>query len=319
MRTGVVLISVWWCVAWATAADRDIEFRSGQIGVRGVVLPEAPQSVLHLSVRGKLNDAGAGTGTLTLDHSPLPAYDEFGFATASKNVPPIVLECSFQFRKKTVREYTSRRLGAPPNEVTTHREEWHLYSVTGPKLTSKFNLAILTEREFAPARLLLQSAEGKVEQVIDLRQPPVPEPCHPGCFLAGTPVVVPGGTQPIQDLRAGMLVSVVKPDGTLGQAPIESVFVTQNRLVEITTEQHKLVTTTSQPLALVDGKLRSAGDLQPGDQIYHWSNQQRQAVAVRTVTLTTKTAEVFNLVLGDPQLMIAGGFVVRSKPSPVLP
>jgi hypothetical protein len=95
---------------------------------------------------------------------------------------------------------------------------------------------------------------------------------------------------------------------------VAAVFVTRNRLLAVVTEGGTLTTTETQPLATADGGLRAAGDLKPGDRIHSWDGQKRRTVAVRSVVTTDREARVLNLVLDEPVLFVAGGFLARSKP-----
>jgi hypothetical protein len=147
----------------------------------------------------------------------------------------------------------------------------------------------------------------------------LPPPCHPGCFPARTPIRVPGGSQPIERLREGDLVTTVGPDGAAAPHKVASVFVTKNRLVEVRTEAGTLVTTETQPLALACGGLRAAGELKAGDRVFRWDGRERRAVTVRSVSPTGREEPVFNLILGDSAVFVAGGFLVRSKPPPASP
>jgi hypothetical protein len=88
-------------------------------------------------------------------------------------------------------------------------------------------------------------------------------------------------------------------------------------VLEVQTEGGALVTTATQPVALVGGGFGPAGELKPGDRIWRWVDGKRRAVAVQRVSPADREAEVFNLVLGEPTAFVAGGFVVRSKPPAV--
>jgi hypothetical protein len=92
------------------------------------------------------------------------------------------------------------------------------------------------------------------------------------------------------------------------------MFVTRNRLVEVQTDGGTLATTATQPLSLADGGLRPAGELKAGDLIHAWDGGERRTVAVRSVESTGRESPVYNLVLGEPVLFVAGGFLARSKP-----
>ena len=75
-----------------------------------------------------------------------------------------------------------------------------------------------------------------------------------------------------------------------------------------------MITTETQPLALVGGTLKAAGELKAGDKIYRWADGERKATKVKSVTPTLREEKVFNLILGDPVLFIANGYLARSKP-----
>jgi hypothetical protein len=158
----------------------------------------------------------------------------------------------------------------------------------------------------------IRALQAEIDQ---LRAPaPLTKPCHPGCFPAGTQVHIPTGTQPVERVREGDLVTAVGPDGSVSPGKVASVFTTKNRLVEVRTDAGDLVTTETQPLALADGGLRAAGELQAGDRVFRWDGRERLAVTVRSVSATGREEPVFNLILGDSASFVANGFLVRSKP-----
>jgi hypothetical protein len=140
-------------------------------------------------------------------------------------------------------------------------------------------------------------------------------PCHPGCFPAGTLVHVPQGTTPIERVRQGDSVITVSADGQPAVGNVVSVFRTRNRLVNVRTDAGSLETTETQPLCLATGELRAAAELKPGDTIWRWNGAARTRATVHAVK-AGRMAAVFNLVLGDPTIFIAGDFLVRSKPPP---
>jgi hypothetical protein len=142
---------------------------------------------------------------------------------------------------------------------------------------------------------------------------PLP-PCHPGCFPAGTLINVPIESKPIERIREGDMVTTVGTDGIVSEAEVAAVFVTRNRLLDVQTDAGNLVTTQTQPLALVGGGLRAAGELKAGDRIFRWNGIERQVVTVRTVSATGREESVFNLILVEPGIFVANGFLARSKP-----
>jgi hypothetical protein len=141
-----------------------------------------------------------------------------------------------------------------------------------------------------------------------------PEPCHPGCFPAGTAVATPEGARPIESIKAGDVVTLIGPDGAPTGGPVGSTFQTCNRLVEVRTESGNLLTTETQPLCLAGGAFRRAGELAEGEQIWRWEGGERRAAKVLAVVPTGREVAVFNLVVGDSAVFVAGGFLARGKP-----
>lgn len=291
-----------------------VELKSELIGVLGLPLEESTKPVYAVRLTAQVDEKGEGNGTLVLDPTGLPAYDEFGFPGAAPVVPAVKLDCTLKLVKKTVKSYTSRRLGAPESETVEIKEEWRLYAIKGPKINSRLFLAMVDSRHWVDGRFLVQGTDGRVKYVVDLHMPPPPEPCHPGCFPAGTRIAVPGGTKGVEDVGAGDSVTTINAEGVSGQTKVLSVFVTRNRLLRVRTDGGTLVTTATQPLSLANGDLRAAGALQAGDRIHTWDGLKRRDVAVRDVTDADRNTQVFNLILGDSALFIADGFLARSKP-----
>jgi hypothetical protein len=283
---------------------------SGEIDGRGLALAETDKPVYRVHLTARVDEKGEGKGTLVLDVTPRKV-DEFGIPQPAP-VDVIKLECSLKLLRK--QKIAQEPAGPPKVEV-----EYRLYEITGPKVTSRLSLA--TEGgSWASARFLVSDKEGKNRIAVSVRdqERPLP-PCHPGCFPAGTPIHTPDGARAVERLRSGDVVTTVGPDGTIGQGKVASVFATTNRLIEVRTEAGTLTTTEKQPLALASGGLRPAGELKSGDRIYSWNAGERRAVAVREVAATGREAQVFNLVLGEPVLFVAGGFLARSKPPAIDP
>jgi hypothetical protein len=140
------------------------------------------------------------------------------------------------------------------------------------------------------------------------------EPCHPGCFPAGTMVETPEGTRPIETIHPGDLVTLVNADGTQTSGKVNARYQTCNRLVRVQTEFGELLTTQTQPLCLRDGGFRAAGELVEGDLIWRWEDCKRRPARVLSVTQTGQETPVFNLVVGESLIFIAGEFLARGKP-----
>jgi hypothetical protein len=143
---------------------------------------------------------------------------------------------------------------------------------------------------------------------------PLFEPCHPGCFPAGTFVDTPQGTRLIENLQVGDVVTAIDTNGDVGTASIRSVFTTTNRMWNVSTDQGTLATTETQPLCVVGGEPNRAGELRPGDVLLKYGDGQFVPAVVNEVAATDRTSKVFNLILDDADVFVAGGFLARSKP-----
>jgi hypothetical protein len=275
----------------------------------GVPLAESVEGVYGVRLSGELNKQGNGMATLVLEPNA-PTFDEFGFRTVPTSLSPVTLECTLNLvKKRTFARWYQRGI-----EAYTIDEEWLLLKIQGPKIMSRLFLAITADAtgDYS-GRLLVHDKDGKVQYAVGVATPLV-QPCHPGCFPAGTAIHVPGGTKPIERIREGDIVTTVGPGGVKSPGIVASVFVTRNRLEELRTEAGSVLTTEWQPFSLPAGGLRAAGELKAGDRIYHWNGGERQAATVQSVSATGREASVFNLNLGRPAIFVANGFLVRSKP-----
>jgi hypothetical protein len=95
---------------------------------------------------------------------------------------------------------------------------------------------------------------------------------------------------------------------------VQSVFVTDNRLWQVDTDAGSLVTTQTQPLCLATDKILQVGDLHPGDTILRREDGVNHAVRVLAVSATGRIEKVYNLILENSEIFVAGGFLARSKP-----
>jgi hypothetical protein len=286
----------------------------------GLSLAESDKGAFGVFLKAEVVKKTFGRGTLVLEPNA-PSFDEFGFRTTNSTLPPVQLEFTVNLVKKHTFEKSYQRLGAV--RENSWEEEWRLYKIQGPKITSRLFLAMRgkSPSQLVPSyRLLIHDKDGKVKYAVDLAPPRPQEPCHPGCFPAGTAIQVPGGTKPIESVHEGDLVTTVGPEGAGSAGNVASVFVTRNRIVEVRTDAGSLLTTETQPFCLAAGGLRAAGELKPRDRICCWDGGKRRAAAVQSVSATGREQSVFNLILGDQAIFVANGFLVRSKPpAPVAP
>ena len=295
------------------------ELQSGAIHP-GLALRENQRPVHWVTLTADIDARGEGRGTLTLDPTP-PEFDEFGDPLTGTEVelpvkprealPVEEIKC----RLELVKTGTVERVNA-------ESLVWTLYRVKSPKLKQVLFLATSSAYGQPRGRLLLQVPEEKrVERVIELRDarpepPPVP-PCHPGCFPAGTRVLVPGGVALIDRLRAGDVVMTVTGGGTARPAAVSQVFTTRNQLVELRTSGGSLVATRTQPVCVVGGGFRETGKLKAGDRLWRWREGRREEVAVEKIVPTGRQEPVFNLIVGESAVFVADDFLVRGKPPAV--
>jgi hypothetical protein len=192
----------------------------------------------------------------------------------------------------------------------------HLYELQAEKLAGRLFL-VQPPTEKGQHQLVVRDKAGKnVEYVIPLQLQIINvNPCHPGCFPAGTMVETPDGPRSIETVKAGDAVQTLSPNGKMVPIKVASVFVGQSLLVEIETDDGILHTTGKQPLMLTSGAVKSAIDLVSGDEIARWKDGRPQPVKVRSVQLKDRQpVPIINLVLDEQGIFIANGYLVRSKP-----
>jgi hypothetical protein len=317
------LIGTWRATAQGTAARKESEKPTSRVELRswiiatGMSLPESKDRIHWISLVVDADQKGEGRGTLTLNPNP-PGFDEYGdlltgwetkqFDTRRATLPLIEFECRLDYVKSGAVERV--------NDAPITRQ---IYRLTGPKIKTKLSIAT-TGPGLTSGRLLVHDAKGRVESVIELSEikpvdPNVPQiPCHPGCFPAGTQVRVAGRSVTIETLRVGDEVTSIDAEGHAAPRKITHIFTTKNRLLELKTDRGRLLTTRTQPVSVAGGGFRTVGELEPGDRIWHWRADQREIAVVDEVALTDREEQVFNLVIGESAVFIAGDFLVRGKP-----
>jgi uncharacterized protein (TIGR03067 family) len=264
-----------------------------------LIVAESKEAIHRVALTCRPADGEAGT--LTFDPTPLK-FDAFGDPLpGGKPSPVVTLDCTL----KLVKAEKGRQL----------------FEIRGLKVVSRLSLVVYKGMmPTGDGRLLVHSRGGEVRYVVDLTKPELRfPPCHPGCFPAGTRVLVPGGNTAIERIREGDRVRTIDAEGKLSSGKVTGVFTTRNRVLEVRTEGGTVVTTATQPVALERGGFRAAGELKPGDRIWRWAGGKRRAAAVTAVTPAGREVEVFNLILGEPTGFVAGGFLVRSKPPAPVP
>jgi hypothetical protein len=154
-------------------------------------------------------------------------------------------------------------------------------------------------------------------KVIEFEPPQIP--CHPGCFPHGTLIETAAGPRPIEAITVGDEVYSISPEGKKVLLPVVSIFRTTNRLWIVKTNRGELRTTETQPLCQRLDAFIDVGKVQPGEVILNWSDHgspegEIQQAEVLGKIATDDIVPVINLVLGNREPFIAGGFLARSKP-----
>jgi hypothetical protein len=143
----------------------------------------------------------------------------------------------------------------------------------------------------------------------------LPEPCHPGCFPTGTLVDTPEGPRTIESIVIGDLLHTILAQGEVEPVAVQSIFVTTNRIWRLETDAGVLLTTETQPLCSSMNDLPvAAGQLSPGDELLFRSDGRIRSARIHKIERTERIEKVFNLVLRNSEIFVAGGFLARSKP-----
>src|SRR5579883_2369938 len=82
------------------------------------------------------------------------------------------------------------------------------------------------------------------------------------CFLAGTPLLVPGGSRPVEQFRAGDLVlskNEHDPEGVIEAKVVEEVFVRYGKVLYLTVGGQRIGTTSEHPFWVVGKGWLQAG------------------------------------------------------------
>jgi hypothetical protein len=293
-----------------------VELRSAPI-VPGLALADSKLPIHWVSLTAEVDEKRVARGTLVLDATP-PEFDEYGDLITGSEIEPVERKHAAisPLEFKCLVEPAKSGVVLRVNEPAVERQ---VYRLKSPKLKSTLLFATLGPG-LTTGRLMVLGADNRVELVVELRdmRPPDPvrlmEPCHPGCFPAGTRVLVPGGVALIEHLRAGDAVMTIGADGHSAESRVAQVFTTRNQLVELRTERGALVTTRSQPVPLVRGGFQTVENLKAGERIWRWQNGRRAEVAVAEIAPTKRTERVFNIVVGESVVFVANNFLVRGKP-----
>ncbi len=135
----------------------------------------------------------------------------------------------------------------------------------------------------------------------------LPEPCHPGCFPAGTKVQTTLGPLPIELIQKGHRVEAFCGSNLAGAQEWRegSLGLSHEQYsVAIRTTQGELLTTVTQPLWVVDHGVILVGKIQVGMSLISFDNGQSKPAQVLSIENTGRIEPVHNLILGDGVLFL---------------
>jgi hypothetical protein len=180
MRSLIILAAASGLLAQTTAGDPPrypIDLRGDHFGAYGLPFPESVKPIRGIGLTAAIDQKGEGSGVLVLIPGETNAYDEFGFPSKAAPAPSVKLDCKLKFVKKAMVKGWPYRLMEGPGEPMTPKQrameyEWRLYSITGPKITSRLFLSVpIGEWSWTEARFLIHDNEGKVKHVVHLDMP----------------------------------------------------------------------------------------------------------------------------------------------------
>ena len=133
------------------------------------------------------------------------------------------------------------------------------------------------------------------------------------CFPAGTQISTPGGTRPIEQIKAGDMVLAVDSNGQVQPVQVKATLDKQSPILTVITDRGILHTTTEHPLWTGGDEFREAGKLKTGDTVMLWQGGKAQAARVLQLEEHPTEQQVYNLEVEAPHTFVADGFVVHNK------
>ncbi|MHB1423875.1 MAG: polymorphic toxin-type HINT domain-containing protein [Gemmataceae bacterium] len=126
------------------------------------------------------------------------------------------------------------------------------------------------------------------------------------CFAAGTPLLTPTGSKPIEQFRVGDLLlsrSEDDPEGRLEAKAVEEVFVRTARIMRLGVRGQLIKTTAEHPFWVKGKGWLSAAELQVGELL---SSHDGQWVAVEAVSDNGDYEPVYNVRVADYHTYFVG-------------
>jgi RHS repeat-associated protein len=134
------------------------------------------------------------------------------------------------------------------------------------------------------------------------------------CFAAGTRLLTPGGSKPIEQLQEGDLVLARGEDdpyGAVQAKPVEAVFVGEGYVLELRVSGQVIRTTSEHPFWVIGKGWLAASDLAEGDLLL---THEGKPVAVEQAAQTVEHVRVYNLRVAEHRTYFVGcdewGFAV---------
>jgi hypothetical protein len=126
------------------------------------------------------------------------------------------------------------------------------------------------------------------------------------CFVAGTPLLTPNGSKPVEEFVEGDLIlsrSEFDPEGLVEAKVVEAVFVRTGRIFRIRAGGKEIRTTAEHPFWVAGRGWMEAGLLQPGDELVGHAGR---SATVEEAQDTGKHERVYNLRVGDYHTYFVG-------------
>jgi hypothetical protein len=127
------------------------------------------------------------------------------------------------------------------------------------------------------------------------------------CFVAGTPVLTPGGSQSIETLKIGDKVLARPendPHASLEPYQIEKLHKHESKILELTIRGQVIGTTREHPMYVFDQGWQMAESLSVGDVLLGHDGQTYELEAIK---LTDRTESVYNITVGVAHTYFIGG------------
>lgn len=126
---------------------------------------------------------------------------------------------------------------------------------------------------------------------------------------------VPGGSKPIEELRAGDEVLAFDAGGSVVAARVKFTYgVEKTSYYVIQAGGSKASVTSEHPFYVGGNSFKKARELRPGEVVYLLEAGELRPHAITAVTRADSPVKVYNLGVFEPHTFFAAGFAVHNKP-----